>query len=494
MKNFSPERLEYLLSNMPTDMSLFEQRIKEIGLFDYDGIYATDISAGMLRYAREAEERNQYAADKLRTAFENVWEAEEAGVVKLREIREQLGEYSAYIQRLGEALNVDKGFSVLGMQKNIQGIMQMYPTVGMDSLALIKIQREISRFVKEFFAKPDLLQGMSQKDIEAFLTSFESLHPGALTIAGVFLKKLQSDKYDYSKVKNYIKTFLYCGMERNGTYEPVNYRYKDELTPEMIEELKEEIGLPDDFKVDKVVVLNQPSGAMGAGHTAVMLIGEDGSGLYYSYHGNFENEWLPIIAGYSADGYMDRVYLTSDEVETFFTDNKISGRISQVGEHDTQVNHNNLEEWQANINNGTGDENPYTRGIVYDIEDEQGWKMISEAEFIRNNESEEYNLYANNCGQQVSQITSAGDVQYGKESELSPQMVEISSTISIANMVGINHATQSGQGVIVFGSYLLGLARQEGTMPNVVYESEIQHTEGVSGDLSVIYEEIEVTK
>lgn len=120
--------------------------------------------------------------------------------------------------------------------------------------------------------------------------------------------------------------------------------------------------------------------------------------------------------------------------------------------------------------------------------------MISEAEFIRNNESEEYNLYANNCGHQVSQITSAGGVQYGKESELSPQTVEISSTIGIVNMVGINHATQSGQGVIVFGSYLLGLARQEGTMPNVVYESEIQHTEGVSGDLSVIYEEIEVTK
>ncbi|MBE5886231.1 MAG: hypothetical protein E7284_07480 [Lachnospiraceae bacterium] len=108
MKNFSPERLEYLLSNMPTDMSLFEQRIKEIGLFDYDGIYATDISAGMLRYAREAEERNQYAADKLRIAFENVWEAEEAGVVKLREIRKQLGEYTKYIYGLAESLEISK--------------------------------------------------------------------------------------------------------------------------------------------------------------------------------------------------------------------------------------------------------------------------------------------------------------------------------------------------------------------------------------------------
>lgn len=37
MRNFSPERLEYLLSNMPTDMSVFEQGIKEIGLFDSDG-------------------------------------------------------------------------------------------------------------------------------------------------------------------------------------------------------------------------------------------------------------------------------------------------------------------------------------------------------------------------------------------------------------------------------------------------------------------------
>ena len=128
MKNFSPERLEYLLSNMPTDMSLFEQRIKEIGLFDYDGIYATDISAGMLRYAREAEERNEYAADKLRTAFENVWEAEEAGVIKLREIREQLGEYSAYIQRLGDALTVDKGFSADRMRKNVQEIQALTKT------------------------------------------------------------------------------------------------------------------------------------------------------------------------------------------------------------------------------------------------------------------------------------------------------------------------------------------------------------------------------
>lgn len=119
MKNLSPERLEYLLSNMPTDMSFYEQKIKEIGLFDFDGIYATDVRTGMLRYAREAEERNQYAANKLRIAFENVWEAEEAGVAKLREIREELEEYSAYIQRLGNALNTDNGLSADKKKKYI---------------------------------------------------------------------------------------------------------------------------------------------------------------------------------------------------------------------------------------------------------------------------------------------------------------------------------------------------------------------------------------
>ncbi len=487
MKNFSPERLEYLLSNMPTDMSLFEQRIKEIGLFDYDGIYATDISAGILRYAREAEERNEYAADKLRTAFENVWEAEEAGVIKLREIREQLGEYNAYIQRLGDALTVDKGFSANGMHKNIQGIMQMYPTVGMDSLALIKIQREISRFVKEFFAKPDMLQGMSQKDIEAFLTSFESLHPGALTIAGVFLKKLQSDKYDYSKVRNYIKTFLYCGMERNGTYEPANYRYKDELTPETIEELKEEIGLPDDFKVDKVVVLNQPDGAGGAGHTAVMLIGEDGSGLYYSYHGNFEGNELSIYMGNSVDGEMKRVYLNSDEVKEFCTGDQ-SGMISLY-----------TDEVKAE------DDKPYVNGIVIDINEEQGWEMISEAERIRNDETEQYNLYANNCGHRVSQILLAGEVKYASsEGSTLDERLEAATNNSIQ--------LQNGQNVqIPIGIYWIDNARNyafgsvslyyniaenitniktDGTIPNSTFEMESQNadeTGRVSGTLDTLY-------
>ncbi len=120
MKDFSPEKLEQLHSYMSSDIRDLEDVIKEIKLFDYDGIYSTDLIHCMRAYAGEFGERNYYASVKVRQAFENVWEAEQEGASALQDIKLQLVECNNYIKGLAEALKAGAGYSTIEMKSRMR--------------------------------------------------------------------------------------------------------------------------------------------------------------------------------------------------------------------------------------------------------------------------------------------------------------------------------------------------------------------------------------
>lgn len=120
MKDFSPERLNCLLMDMSSDVEWAVHRIREIGLFDYDGIYGTDISNRMYAYVRELSERNEYASRQLQTSFVDVWEIEKECTASLQDIKLQLTDCDKYIKGLAESLNSGAGYSTIEMKSRMR--------------------------------------------------------------------------------------------------------------------------------------------------------------------------------------------------------------------------------------------------------------------------------------------------------------------------------------------------------------------------------------
>ena len=277
MKDFSPERLEQLHKYMNSNIRDFEDVIYEIGLFDCDGIYGKTMQANMRLYAEELSERNQYAYIKVKEAFENVWETERKGSSILSEIKEQLKGYSEYVQGMGNMMRSGDCSSTLFARKHI---WDAYKKV---LLSMVSLSDEL---------RGNLLDGMD-----------------SVALAGV-----------------------------GSAYS------RPPLTEEDIQNLREsiaEFGVPEDFVADKLVILNQPGGAMKQGHNALIIIGEDGSGLFYSFGGTFGKETVSILMGNDSASHLDAVYLTERDVKDFFTGN---GLISQVGEEKPQSNSDEMSE------------------------------------------------------------------------------------------------------------------------------------------------------
>ena len=120
MKDFSPERLDCLLMDMSSDVEWAVHRIREIGLFDYDGICGTDISNRMYAYVRELSERNEYASRQLQTSFVDVWEIEKECTASLQDIKLQLTDCDKYIKGLAESLNSGAGYSTIEMKSRVR--------------------------------------------------------------------------------------------------------------------------------------------------------------------------------------------------------------------------------------------------------------------------------------------------------------------------------------------------------------------------------------
>lgn len=152
MKDFSQEKLEQLHSYLSSDISDLEKEINDIKLFDYDGVYGTDLIHSIQAYAGEFDERNYYAVIKLRQAFENVWEAECKGSTILNEVKEQLKEYNRYVQGLVGVMRDGRCASLANTRLYVEGLNQkvlrtelFYTKVIQKDIAKNSTQSEINK-------------------------------------------------------------------------------------------------------------------------------------------------------------------------------------------------------------------------------------------------------------------------------------------------------------------------------------------------------------
>ncbi len=492
MRDFSPEKLEQLQAYLNSDISDLQKSINDIQLFDYDGIYGTDLIHSIQTYAGEFNERNYDAAIKVRLAFENVWDAEYRGSAVLNEVKGQLKEYNRYVQGLSEVMRSGRCSSLVSTRLYVGGLnrkvleaeligsgditRRLYPRLKVPTISELEIQQKISQITTTVLRNPQIIGILNRETKRLFIKTFERLYNEAEQIVEPFVLKLEELKYDCTTIIEDLKMYIYSHIAIND-----NSNSNDEnvqvLTIEEVEGLKDTLsiaGVPSDFSVDKVVVLNQSSGAGTFGHNALMLIGEDGSGLLYSYGGNFTEDAFVIFMGESSESHMDRYYLNREEVEAFFT-----------GEEKGEI----LSDWE----NGGADMNatPYNRGAVIDVTSEQGWQMISAAESIRNNESDEYNLYYNNCGQVASRILLAADIHYANPYGTSLQE-KMYGEDGVYNEYTIQTdiATNGVGGTACSLAQFIMFSCKDGTIPNVSYRIEWFNSEWTSGYLEEIYEVI----
>lgn len=514
MRDFSPEKLEQLQAYLNSDISDLQKSINDIQLFDYDGIYGTDLIHSIQTYAGEFEERNYDAAIKVRLAFENVWEAEYRGSAVLNEVKEQLKEYNRYVQGLSEVMRSGRCSSPVSTRLYVGGLnrkvleaeligsgditRRLYPGLKVPTISELEIQQKIRQIATTVLRNPQIIGVLNRETKRLFIKTFERLYNEAEQIVEPFVLKLEEIKYDCTAVIEDLKVYLYSKMEMLKKYSLKDYEVEETISNEdyeMIKEVFQEYGVPEDFTVDKVVILNQPDGACSAGHTAVMLIGEDGSGLFYSYRGNFEEEGVSIFLGQDAGDELETLYLTSERVEEFFV-GETAGYVYEDYEYYSNIDlldPDKIGEWEKML---------YTRGTMIDIDNEQGMNMIIEAENIRMDEETGYNLYTNNCGQNASRIVAAGNEKYGAttgdglNTRLMKVFFDYKMSETIGNVVFPGPViTQIGKPFLILKSILVtgvGQAAIDGTIPNTTYYIQSWlHPEDTSGSLGELYEEME---
>jgi hypothetical protein len=179
--------------------------------------------------------------------------------------------------------------------------------------------------------------------------------------------------------------------------------------------------LPKGSTVKKVIVLNDSDGIFNKqiqdfGHDALMLIMDDGSGVYYSYMASGgTSDFLDFAANQKHEGFLGAYKLKPYEVKQFFdSDYEKSGEIT---------NRKNImlkdKESGKLFPATTGEDQTYDRYITIDVTPDQGKHMLNYARAIYNDRYDSYQLYTHNCVQVAEQILKAGNIGFGSSTPYS---------------------------------------------------------------------------
>ena len=163
----------------------------------------------------------------------------------------------------------------------------------------------------------------------------------------------------------------------------------DKKTQELLHEKALRLRKLDNANFAKAVFLNDSDGASEFGHSAVMLINENGEGLVFSFYPTVES--LPDCLSTEAEVRFS--ILTSEETENVLTGD---GGIKNLIATDGRI----LDE-------------SYDRTKVYDIENWQGEKMYEYATGIYDNPGRYYLLFRN-CDYIAEDIFEAGGINIDK--------------------------------------------------------------------------------
>ncbi|MDE6949627.1 MAG: hypothetical protein K2P64_01710 [Lachnospiraceae bacterium] len=156
---------------------------------------------------------------------------------------------------------------------------------------------------------------------------------------------------------------------------------------------------PEDYKY--IYYVNNQGAAGNQGHTAFLIVKENGMAEYYSYS-TIQGDYLGKIFDSKTDDkeYEGRLYTN------------VKGNVQQDIPIDVFVREGHVDEHRyANGNwNGRGvkeDPDEFTRGIIIPISDEQGEKIHDAAQQLLYNPGV-YNLWSNNCMQVATELIRAG--------------------------------------------------------------------------------------
>ncbi len=156
---------------------------------------------------------------------------------------------------------------------------------------------------------------------------------------------------------------------------------------------------PEDYEY--IYYVNNPSAAGGFGHTAFLIVKENGMAEYYSYS-TVQGEYVGKIFDSTTDDkeYEGRLYTN------------VKGGIQQEIDIDDFVKKGYVNEqwyangkWNARKEGEAADE--FTRGIIIPISNEQGEKIHDAAQELLYNPGI-YNLWSNNCMQVAKELIKAG--------------------------------------------------------------------------------------
>ena len=143
-------------------------------------------------------------------------------------------------------------------------------------------------------------------------------------------------------------------------------------------------------KNDVYMLLNL-DGAAKFGHAALLLVNESGEGLFYSFMGS--DNALKIYLGFNSNSALGSAYGTPEEVNDLLK----TGDIAFSYEYKSSFG-----------NTFVSVDDNYDRALSKEITNEELETMLDEIEVYG---SESYNLYTNNCGDFVMNVTGTIDEQ-----------------------------------------------------------------------------------
>ena len=165
-------------------------------------------------------------------------------------------------------------------------------------------------------------------------------------------------------------------------------------------------------KVKKVMILNDSDGIFNKqiqdfGHIVLMLIMEDGSGIYYSYMAT-NTGFTDFMLNQKSEGFLGKAELTPDQVKTFLdSDDKKSGVIRN--DITAILKDKNGKFVERKIS----EDQTFDRYIEIEVDDSEGQKMLNYANAIYNDKKDLYQLFTHNCVQVAEQILEAGGIDFG---------------------------------------------------------------------------------
>ncbi len=231
-----------------------------------------------------------------------------------------------------------------------------------------------------------------------YIKVYELLHPMSAKILNEFLKPIAQSSINIIN----IKTIMYSIENREKCYDISKMKYTSLKIDNCVLRNKP---TQEESPFVEVYYLNEENGAALQGHAAMILIREDGTGVYYSFvnaDGSAAN-WLGVVVvGNDSTGCLETASLSSSDVQAFLGTGDATETCPSIGCIVSETDEDDSE--------GT----TYNRVICISITDEQGDKMFEYAEDLCEQDLT-YNLYTHNCGMVVQEIFAQADIDFAPQ-------------------------------------------------------------------------------